>query len=403
MSTSRDIEFGALTLRFTTDDGVPDGWYWLAHRDGAGDAWRVLVRGTDPTDDMVRPPVDWQPLVLGQSFVVDTWRPVPPAGYKIFSDVTIRTKKNPRDDPTFFQRFGCVREAPVKGFSYVHKADVVGPVVWRIVAPDYWYGTNGIRMRPSQFGGFCESKDKPVDQPPMHVLNLPIAVAPGPAPQQPRMDGYEQPVTDTDWVRARAIVVPFPGVKDAEKTTSWRVEHSPTYTLLREARYHLEKFVNNRNDDERQSVGYSVSTGISTSKSDSWHVTAGVSVTAKTGLSIGIESEISATVSVEAGYSSATNVTEMQERVDSAQLVVPARHSGAVYSVGHRLKALREDGTPVGGQNASLDFTPQQSYYFVGYPLSANEATDVGTLSRNATRDAELEALLDRISPELAD
>lgn len=103
MAISRDIGFGALTLRFTTDDHVPDGWYWLAQRTGPGDTRGTVIRGTDPKDDMVRPPVDWQRLDYTGGLMT-FWRPVPPPGYRFFSDVLVPTSVDPRNDLLFGAR-----------------------------------------------------------------------------------------------------------------------------------------------------------------------------------------------------------------------------------------------------------------------------------------------------------
>ncbi|MGW2540335.1 hypothetical protein ACWC5I_05530 [Kitasatospora sp. NPDC001574] len=216
----------------------------------------------------------------------------------------------------------------------------------------------------------------------------------GAEPQKPEMDSFSEPVTETDWVKERAVTVPFTGIVDGDRDAAWQIENSPTYTLLKQVRYRREEYVDNEASSTQQSVGFVVSTGVSKSQTDTWEVKVGVSVSVKAGLEIGpLSGEVSATVSVEAGYSSARGVTEMTERSDHADLVVPGLHAGAAYSTGHSLSVVREDGTSVGGGGGSLEFTPYTSYYFVQYPKAADDATDVAALSRKTTLEAALSLL----------
>ncbi|MFJ1804477.1 hypothetical protein [Streptomyces sp. NPDC088180] len=347
----------------------------------------TAVRSTDAADDMVRKAVDWKQIGTTQGGYLHVWRPVPPDGYKIFSDFFLPRQYDPWNTE-LVDRVGCVKESH-DGFTYAHQAEageLVTPCGWTIVAPDYWYGTNGIRIAPAGTGAWCYSESKPSGEPPMHVLNLPITIAQGSVPEKPLMDSFSKPVEATDWVKERAIIVPFPAVQDSEKSIDWQVENSPTYTLQREARYRLEKFLDNEHSSTEQSVGYSVTQGITQTQTDTWNAKVGISVGAKGGFDIkAVKAEVSTTVSVEMGYSSATGVSEMESRTDTGTLKVPGWHAGAMYSAGHRFKAIREDGTPVGGEGGDLSFTPNQDYYYAQYPEAADEATNVEHLSRPAT------------------
>ncbi|MFD8322569.1 hypothetical protein [Kitasatospora purpeofusca] len=385
---SRPVRFGALTLRFT---GLPQGGPRLDEPNGEG--WRALnkeagswileVRDTDPRGDLVRPAADWEKLgELPTGDVV--WRMVPPDGYRTFSDFVLAPGQDPRHGPD--EVFGCVKENH-DGFSYAHPADVAAPVtadLWPVVAPGHWYGTNGIRMTPSDVGGFCWSPgDRPVGRPPMHVLNLPVGTQSGAGSRTPLMDGFGRPADVTNWARERAVTVPFPAVKDSDRSTLRQVRRSPVYTIQRDAQYRLEKYIDNEHRDSAQSVGYSVTKGVSQIQSAAWRAKVGVSVTAKGGIGIeAAEAGPSATVTVELGYSSATGVSELASRTDTGTLRVPGRHAGAVYSVTHRLTVLREDGTPVGGAAGSLTFTPDQDYCFVQYPEADGDGNSVERLSR---------------------
>ncbi|MFJ4798994.1 hypothetical protein [Kitasatospora purpeofusca] len=384
---SRPVRFGALTLRFT---GLPQGGPRLDEPNGEG--WRALnkeagswileVRDTDPRGDLVRPAADWEKLgELPTGDVV--WRMVPPDGYRTFSDFVLAPGQDPRHGPD--EVFGCVKENH-DGFSYAHPADVAAPVtadLWPVVAPGHWYGTNGIRMTPSDVGGFCWSPgDRPVGRPPMHVLNLPVGTQSGAGSRTPLMDGFGRPADVTNWAREHVVTVPFPAVKDSDRSTLRQVRRSPVYTIQRDAQYRLEKYIDNEHRDTAQSVGYSVTKGVSQIQSAAWGAKVGVSVTAKGGIGIeAAEAGPSATVTVELGYSSATCVSELVSRTDTGTLRVPGRHAGAVYSVTHRLTVLREDGTPVGGAAGSLTFTPDQDYCFVQYPEADGDGNSVERLS----------------------
>ncbi|CAN3977855.1 hypothetical protein [Kitasatospora purpeofusca] len=384
---SRPVRFGALTLRFT---GIPQGGPRLDEPNGEG--WRALnkeagswileARDTDPRGDLVRPAADWEKLgELPTGDVV--WRMVPPDGYRTFSDFLFAPGKDPRHGPD--EVFGCVKESH-DGFSYAHPADVAAPVIadlWPVVVPGHWYGTNGIRMTPSDVGGFCWSPGgEPVGRPPMHVLNLPIGTQSGTGSRKPLMDGFGRPADVTNWARERVVTVPFPAVKDSDRSLLRQVRRSPVYTIQRDAQYRLEKYIDNEHRDTAQSAGYSVTKGVSQIQSAAWRAKVGISVTAKGGIGIEtVDAGPSATVSVELGYSSATGVSELVSRTDTGTLKVPGRHAGALYSVTHRLTAFREDGTPVGGAAGSLTFTPDQDYCFVQYPEADGDGNSVEKLS----------------------
>lgn len=365
-------------------EGLNDEDWRVLAKAGAGD-WQVLVRSTNPDDDMVRPPADWEQV--GDLPNVKIWRPIPPEGYKIFSDFGANPSEDPRTGLATI--VACVKETH-DGFTYAHPADVAQTEIentWRVIAPDYWYGTNGIRITATSQGGFCYSTEgKPVDQLPMHVLNLPIDTQHGTEPQKPLMDSFSKPVDVTDWARERVIAVPFPAVKDSDKSMMWQVQNSPTYTLQRDAQYKLEKYIDNEHSSTELSVGYSVTKGVTETQTETWNAKVGVSVTAKGGIDIKVfKAEVSATVSVELGYSSATSVSEMINRTDTGALKTPGRHAGAMYSVNHRLTAFREDGIPVGGEASNLTFTPNQDYYFVQYPEADSDKNSVEKLSRAAS------------------
>lgn len=397
--TSREVEFGALTLKFETfeNSGESQGGRWLTPNDdgffiladsGADSEYWVQVRSTDPEDDMVRKPVDWKLVGMWLSDEVDVWRAVPPEGYKVFTDVALDKGKDPWKTG-LDAWFGCVKETH-DGFTYAHVAEAEETLsnMWVIKAPDYWYGTNGIRMLPGT-GARCYSEGPPKDVASVHVLNLPVQVVKGSLPQKPLMDSFSKPVDDTDWVTEREIIVPFPAVKDGEKDCVWQVDNSPTYTLRREVRYHLEKFIDNEHSSTEQSVGYSVTQGITQTQTDTWSAKVGISVSAKAGFDIkAVKAEVSTTLSVEMGYSSATSVSEMNSRTDTGTLKTPGFHAGAMYSSGHRLKAIREDGNPVGGEDSNISFTPNQDYYYPQYPEAADHATSVEALSTTGTATA---------------
>ncbi|MFJ1989391.1 hypothetical protein ACIOGT_37520 [Streptomyces microflavus] len=122
--------------------------------------------------------------------------------------------------------------------------------------------------------------------------------------------------------------------------------------------------------------------GITQTQTDTWSAKVGISVGAKAGFDIeAVKAEVSTTLSVEMGYSSATSVSEMESRTDTGTLKTPGQHAGAMYSVNHRLTAIREDGNPVGGEGSDLTFTSNQDYYYVQYPEAADDTTSVEKLS----------------------
>ncbi|MFJ4670551.1 hypothetical protein [Kitasatospora purpeofusca] len=161
-------------------------------------------------------------------------------------------------------------------------------------------------------------------------------------------DSFSRPVDVTNWAGEQVVTVPFPAVKDRDRSLLRQVRKSPVHTIQRDAQYRLEKYIDNQHRDTAQSVGCSITKGVTQARTDTWRAGVGISVTAKGGIGIGAAGGAgpSATPSVELGYSSATGVSELVSRTDTGVLKVPGRHTGAMYSVTHRLTAFRDDGTP---------------------------------------------------------
>jgi hypothetical protein len=395
MVSSKDVVFGELTLKFTTDsyEKWPDGWWSPCGSDGSHGFWTVLVKSTNPHQKMVTGVQGWQDL--GNH----SWRPITKQGYRAMSDVIFGSAKHPEDYPYLKSRFGCVKEEAVDGFSYIHKAEAKEyhpfPNLWTIVAPDYMYGeVNGIRLSPQETGGICYSPgNKPVEGETMYVLNLPVAYEKGPDPEQPKQEDYRKPDPErTTPSIDRKVRIPCLCVKEPDRKPAWQFEHSPTYTLRRKVSYQLVKHLDNSGSDIEGSVGDSVTSGVSVSDSNTWHAKVGVTVGFKTGVSfLGTGGEVNGSISVEVGYASTHNVTVMESKTDSETLKVGPKHAGSLWVAAHVLEVLRENGDPVGGNAGGLDFKARKSYVIKQYPPpQMGEKSAVTLLPTEETADVAI-------------
>lgn len=358
--------------------GSAQGWRVLAHVGrgshediSSGKVTTVLARDLTPAKELLKEPVDyelvavWGPKKGPISFpVVSAWRPVPPPGYVSLGDVVVLGLEKPglgRLTPF------CVRKEPVgegDGVrSYVREAEI-GDVIWddrgsgspyalsawSITTPGY--PTDNTERLLLGVDGLItgDGYHKPARS--VYVLDLPAIVDKQYPPAAPVLTSHEMPAPrETPKITDRAVVVPCTLVTDSSKTAQWQVDNSPFYILERRANYYCQMHYDNSQGSSEQEPTDSVTTGLSTEKSEEFSKRTSVTVTASAGIEVkGFSASLEVSVAHELGYSSRYGITQFEERTQTWTMKVEAFHSAALWSPRHEIIAIRQDGDPVGGR-----------------------------------------------------
>ncbi|MFJ3206312.1 hypothetical protein [Streptomyces sp. NPDC086989] len=351
-----------------------DTWYSLVLTgfEGAQMAGIViLVKETDPdpNNPLLAAPVRFDQLA-------DTlWRPVAPDGYLAFSDVFEPEGGDPNSNGDA-RWCMCVRAGQQSdGHTYVSTNAPVesesGPFGgWRITPPQYTGDPDGILLTTD--GAFVYSPDgPPVDTPVQNLLNLPPVIVTGPPPAPPTMDSFDEPVGQTVPSVDRTVLVPFLAIQDGTGV-EWQLANSPYYTVIRKRSYTLALYGNNQGDTS-QSQSKALTYGVSTTDSQTFSSSVGVTVGFEAGVDIFVaEAKVSTSLSVNLGYASSTAVTDMQSETITQTLVVQPKTAGAMYNETHTIDVRRQDGSEA-SVTGPLTFEAYSSVYYVSYDGSSSQ------------------------------
>ncbi|MER5490759.1 Vps62-related protein [Streptomyces sp. NPDC002490] len=354
---------------FNPEQASPD-WKCLGslghagnHEDISGRRATILVRGVNAADQMVKPPVRferiWRDQGSGANVNGAVWRPIPPSGYVALGDVWGSWNSW---EPPAAEWFGCIRRE-FAGRSYVREGSV-GDLIWwdkksgadadlstwQIVPPSYPADSGERLVLGADLHVAANGYGKPSG--PVYVLDLPAAVVKSNPPSVPALTSHSMPEPrETDKVVDRAVTVPCTVVGDPGKTLQWQVANSPFYTLERRSSFYCQMHYDNSQGDSEQAPSDSVTTGISTERSEEFSTRTSVTVTASAGIELkGLTASVETSVTTELGYSSRYGVTQFTERTQTWPMTTPPRHSAALWSPRHEIRAVRKDGTVVGGQ-----------------------------------------------------
>lgn len=396
--TNTQVQFGELILAFTnqftwvyndqktgaTQDGAfwqpiaPEGFSILgtyainnySDVNADGNSWALCVKAATGSNSPLANPVSfdliWNDHGSGGKNDGSCWRPIPPAGYVAMGDVMV-TGYNAPDVSTVV----CVR----KDLTVTAMA---GPQIWCdkksgakmdidvfTIAPNSAVDvspTNGFFAANTFVANNNYSTPAPASLPEMNVLNLPFPVSESTDPAAPVLQSTNMPPNITGKTVDRITTVPFTAITDSGRTVSWQVNNSPFYFLERTVYYQLEIFDYNTTSIE-QPISKTVTTGVSQSESSTFSVTTGVSVTVEAGVSFIAEGKVSATVSVEMGYETSTNVETFKEVSVERQLVTPPGKAAAMWSLGYNMNLVRADQSVVGSTLAfDVDSFVQSEY-----------------------------------------
>lgn len=380
------------------------GWRILAHV-GRGNYTHIdrettviLARGANPADEMLKSPVDferiWEDRASGAKAYGSAWRPIPPAGYVALGDVF----QNSWDKPST-SVIACVRKSAVGGHSYAREADIGDLIyddkgsgahmdlsVWKIDPPRY--PADSVERLILGLDAFVAGNQYNVKPPrTVYVLDLPPVIAKQNPPARPVLASHAMPdPRETLKVTDRSVVVPCTVVNDPGKTPDWQALNSPFYTLERRVNYYCQMHYDNSQGSSEQNPEDQITTGVSTEASEEYSKRTSISVTASAGINIkAFSASVETSVTTELGYSSRYSVTQFNQRTQVWTLTTPPRHSAALWSPRHEIRAIRKNGDVIGGQGGLV--VDVDSRIYTQYPAPTAD---------QAPPDATTETLADK-------
>ncbi|CAM4394107.1 Vps62-related protein [Pseudoalteromonas ostreae] len=380
MSAEKAKQFGELVITFTDkfdfrwdDSGSgasKDGAYWhplppsgfkalgsvgVNHYGGINGTVAALCvkeasikEGAPALRSPVKFDMIWKDSGSGAHKDGSCWRPVAPDGYVALGDVFVKGYNSPS-----LEDITCVRADLAYGA-------VVGNGIWadhgsgasadfgsfEINVPAEYYDTEKGLISVGSFVG-NNNYNPPVGASVLHCLNLLLPTESAENPPYPTLTSYDPPASTTTPSLDRTVYVPFTAVKDDFKDLAWKVSNSPFYKVDRYISYKTELYDYNQTS-VIQHVDETISTGVSTTQSSSFSTKTGVSVTAEGGVSfLGTGGKVSATVSVELGWTRSTGITEFTEKSITRSISVPPNKAQAVWAISYSLVVKRDDNSTV--------------------------------------------------------
>jgi hypothetical protein len=379
----KQVQFGELILAFTNQftfiyndtktGSSQDGAFWQPNPPSGfktlgtyavgnysdvnadGNSWALCVAAAPGSNAPLANPTSftliWNDHGSGGKYDGSCWRPIAPDGYVALGDVMASGYNPPSTDSVV-----CVRKD-------LTKTGMAGAQIWCdqksgakmdidvfLISPNSAVDTNqakGYFAANTFVANNIYSTPGPASLPEMNLLNLPFPVSITKDPAVPTLESINMPPNISEKTIDRITTIPFTAITDSGRSISWQVNNSPFYFLERAVYYQLELFDYNATTVD-QTISKTVAMGVSESQSTTFSVTTGVSVTAEAGVSFIAEGKVSATVSVEMGYETSTNVEAFQEVSVDRQLITPSGKAAAMWSLGYNMNVVRADQTVVG-------------------------------------------------------
>lgn len=315
----------------------------------------VMVVKAKNGSDALASPVDytlvWNDVGSGASNDGSFWIPVPPAGYKAMGIVAQKGYNKPGLDDV-----ACIRQdltVPAES----------GDLIWgfcnTLISPPYCFNSwkieppfagphEGAYLSPGTFIA-QQTQNPPSVHSAMNVVNitLPMLAETPYREYVPTLKGYDPPPDETIPILAREMLVPCTILGDPQYADDqmWRISNSPFYRLERQVFYKL-LYHNHNQTSVLQHNSYTRTIGVTTSESNEFWSETSISVTAESGISIGmISGKVSVTVSKSFGYSTMTSVSELQQDEYESGVDVPPGKAVAIWQRYNRFVLKRHNGT----------------------------------------------------------
>ncbi|MEE9554960.1 MAG: Vps62-related protein [candidate division Zixibacteria bacterium] len=336
--------FRALGALGVDDYNDPDGVYAM-----------VVVKAKPGSDALAEPlGYEWiySDVNTGADMFGSFWAPIPPEGYVALGTVV---SNNTWDEPSLSDVV-CVREdltvpTQVDSTNRIYNNWGTGglyhvscfPIAQPNAGPhDYAYLTTGTFVA-------VEGWYAPVDNPLLNVLNVELPLL-AEAPYQsyvPTLNGHGSPPEETILMMGKAMLVPHTAVSDViyGENPHWRVANSPMYRLERQIYYKMQ-YYNYNQTSEIQTNSVTITSGVTTSESQSFWSETSVSLSVEAGVSIkAFEAKTIATVSTSFGYETQTSVSQLTERSVESSINTPPGKSAALWQEFNRYVLKRHNGT----------------------------------------------------------
>jgi len=315
----------------------------------------VMVVKAKNGSDALASPVDytqvWNDSGSGASNDGSFWIPVPPAGYKAMGIVAQKGYNKPSLDDVV-----CVRQdLTIPGDA----GDLIWGFSFTLVNPPLYF--NSWKVEPPvtgphenaylSTGTFIaqKTKDPPSVHVAMNVLNITLPMLAETPYQEyvPTLKGYDPPPDETYPIMAREMLMPCTILGDPlyADDQMWRITNTPFYRLERQVFYKL-LYHNHNQTSVKQHNSYTRTIGVTTTESNEFWTETSISITAESGISIGMFSgKVSVTVSKSFGYSTMTSVSEFQQDEYESGVDVPPGKAVAIWQRYNRFVLKRHNGT----------------------------------------------------------
>jgi hypothetical protein len=350
-----------------------------------GRQWMLVVKANDGSDALAPPESytrEYDDAGSGADLNGSFWTPNCPAGYVAMGSVAQHGWGSPGlDDVT------CVREdltragEAVSTFIWIDAEtganDYVG--IWRTTISDMafhedaWLETGTFVATGSErscSGSACWQA--PYSHPAMNVLavDLPLLIDTPTETRTPQLVGFDQPPVTTAPLMTKTMLVPFTallgGVDFSEGDIVWLLEHSPFVRVERQV-YNRLMFHTINYTSLVQENALELVSGISTTDSETFSHTVGISITVESGVEfLGSGGKVSTTMSYEFGYESMHSVTSLQEQHITVTIYTQPGKAAACWQQRNMYVVKRHNGTDL-DVLAEMEFG-MDSYVVDEYP-----------------------------------
>ena len=261
-----------------------------------------------------------------------SWRPIAPQGYVAMG--MLLTRGSPAPTPT--EQVACIRE-DLTIAAALDSAILYLPgdaYIWPISQPLADAHANLYLVPNGTFIFVDDGLSNPESDPSVKILNVQLPTLPE-APDQniiPTLTSLDPPVEVTQPMLGRCLLAPFSVITDAVHDIAWKLDNSPTYVVQRETYYKLMYF-NYNQTSELQTNSYTIISGITTTESETFRASVGISIGAEVGVALSsiAVAKVTASVSYELGYERMTGISELQQREVTTSINTPPGKAAALW------------------------------------------------------------------------
>ena len=376
-------------LRGWTDWSGPDTWWhpvtqdgWKAlgslmtrnynHTSANGKFWMMVVKEDGETGALAAP-VGFEREGWGETrgddLAATFFTPVCPAGYVALGTVLGTRNGNTAVPPTV-DDVTCVREDltfdarvdPSSAYLTNRFPEGAASGMWRISIPqlslheEAFLDAGTFLMQGPEYtctgvlaGAQCW--DEPQSHPVLHVLavDLPMIIDTPESSRVPSLTGFDQPPTETIPIGTKTMLVPFTallgGTDFGGADVHWMVHNSPMVQVERVI-YNRLMYHGINNTSVVQENHLEFVSGVSTTDSETFSHTAGISITVESGVEfMGMGGSVSVTASYELGYESMHSVTALRESHIVVTIYTVPGKAAAAWQQRNAYRVKRHRGT----------------------------------------------------------